>query len=171
MNKIYRLKAWKITDFILLSLFFVVIFVNAGDFIEDGVYQEDARIKLLTIFLSFSGIWMLFRLVKHRSREITALHHRVEETENSLERIHSKLQQLGREYSAYLHKQFDVWTLSPSEKDVALLLLKGLSFKEIAEARSTKEKTVRQQASTIYKKSNVSGRHEFAAWFFEDMLS
>jgi len=53
---------------------------------------------------------------------------------------------------------------------VALLLLKGLSFEEIASVRDTKEKTVRQQASSIYRKSGLNGRHEFAAWFFEDFL-
>jgi len=45
-------------------------------------------------------------------------------------------------------------------------MLKGLSLKEIAECRSTHEKTVRKQAV----KSNLSGRHELSAWFFEDML-
>jgi DNA-binding NarL/FixJ family response regulator len=53
---------------------------------------------------------------------------------------------------------------------VAILLLKGLSFKEIAGVRETREKTVRQQASSIYKKAGVSGRHAFAAWFIEDFL-
>lgn len=51
-----------------------------------------------------------------------------------------------------------------------MLLLKGLSFKEIASVRDTMEKTVRQQASTIYRKANVSGRHAFSAWFIEDLL-
>lgn len=51
-----------------------------------------------------------------------------------------------------------------------MLLLKGLSFKEIASVRDTMEKTVRQQASTIYEKANVSGRHVFSAWFMEDLL-
>jgi hypothetical protein len=36
--------------------------------------------------------------------------------------------------------------------------------------RSTQEKTVRQQASSIYKKAGVSGRHAFSAWFIEDIL-
>jgi DNA-binding NarL/FixJ family response regulator len=52
----------------------------------------------------------------------------------------------------------------------ALLLLKGLSFKEIAAVRNTLEKTVRQQASGIYKKAGVSSRHAFAVWFIEDFL-
>jgi DNA-binding NarL/FixJ family response regulator len=51
-----------------------------------------------------------------------------------------------------------------------MLLLKGLSFKEISAVRNTKEKTVRQQASTIYSKSGVDGRHTFSAWFLEDFI-
>ncbi|MFK3865693.1 helix-turn-helix transcriptional regulator [Pseudoalteromonas rhizosphaerae] len=51
-----------------------------------------------------------------------------------------------------------------------MLLLKGLSFKEISALRSTKEKTVRQQASDIYSKADLEGRHEFAAWFLEDFM-
>ena len=39
-----------------------------------------------------------------------------------------------------------------------------------ADLRSTLEKTVRQQASSIYQKAGVSGRHAFAAWFLEDYL-
>ena len=49
-------------------------------------------------------------------------------------------------------------------------MLKGLSFREIAELRETREKTVRQQASSVYRKAGVAGRNELAAWFFEDML-
>jgi DNA-binding NarL/FixJ family response regulator len=69
-----------------------------------------------------------------------------------------------------MQMQFTDWHLTPSEKEVALLLLKGLSFREIALLRNTAEKTVRQQASEIYQKSDVTGRHGLSAWFFEDFL-
>jgi len=69
------------------------------------------------------------------------------------------------------NQQFGQWLLSHSEKDVALLLIKGFSMKEIADFRSTHEKTVRQQATTIYKKSGLSGRQELAAFFLEDILT
>jgi len=32
------------------------------------------------------------------------------------------------------------------------------------------EKTVRQQASAIYSKAGLSGRHAFSAWFIEELL-
>jgi DNA-binding CsgD family transcriptional regulator len=60
--------------------------------------------------------------------------------------------------------------LSPAEKEVALLLLKGLSHKELAKVRSITEATARQQARAIYKKAGLSGRSDLAAFFLEDLL-
>lgn len=75
-----------------------------------------------------------------------------------------------RQLGKTIRAQFAQWNLTESEQAVALLLLKGLSFKEIAAVRNTLEKTVRQQASGIYRKAGVSGRHAFSAWFIEDIL-
>ena len=47
---------------------------------------------------------------------------------------------------AAIDAQFNKWGLTPAERDVALLQLKGLRHKEIAELRETSERTVRQQA-------------------------
>jgi len=66
--------------------------------------------------------------------------------------------------------QFERWNLTPAEREVALLLLKGLSHKEIAVVRNASEKTVRQQASSIYNKTNLSGRAALSAFFLEDLL-
>ena len=70
-----------------------------------------------------------------------------------------------------IDEQMNEWSLTPAEKEVSLLLLKGLSFKEIAEIRSTSEKTTRQQALNIYQKSGLPGRAELSAFFLEDLLS
>jgi DNA-binding CsgD family transcriptional regulator len=66
--------------------------------------------------------------------------------------------------------QFGRWKLTPAERDVALLLLKGLSHKEVAEIRKTTEATVRQQAQAIYRKSGLTNRSDLAAYFLEDLL-
>jgi len=60
--------------------------------------------------------------------------------------------------------------LTPAEREIALLLLKGLSHKEIATIRSVSETTVRQQARSLYRKAGLSGRNELAAFFLEDLL-
>ena len=82
-----------------------------------------------------------------------------------------KTARLSGELLAAMRGQFSDWGLSPSESEVALLLIKGLSMKEIAQARDVKEKTVRQQATSIYAKSGCAGRHELVARFIEDLMS
>jgi len=72
--------------------------------------------------------------------------------------------------SQSIEEQLDKWELTKSEKEVAFLLIKGFSLKEIAAFRSTAEKTTRAQATSIYAKSNVTGRSQLSAFFLEDLL-
>ena len=74
------------------------------------------------------------------------------------------------EMAACEEREFKTWSLSPAERDVGLLLLKGLSFKEIAHVRGTTERTSREQARAVYRKAGVRGRAELSAWFIEDLL-
>jgi DNA-binding CsgD family transcriptional regulator len=69
-----------------------------------------------------------------------------------------------------VEEQFTQWGLSPAEREVSLLLLKGLSFNEVAQVRNTSARTSREQARAVYKKSGVAGRAELSAWFIEDLL-
>jgi DNA-binding NarL/FixJ family response regulator len=69
-----------------------------------------------------------------------------------------------------MDRQFDEWALTPAEKETALFLLKGYSHKEVASLTRRSERTVRQHAVSVYRKSGLSGRAELAAFFFEDML-
>lgn len=66
--------------------------------------------------------------------------------------------------------QFTAWGLTPAERDVGFLALKGLDVAEIAELRGRAAGTVRAQLTRIYSKAGVSGRAQFAAWFVEDLL-
>jgi len=72
--------------------------------------------------------------------------------------------------SIAIDQQLTKWNLTASEKEVAFLLLKGLSLKEVAEIRGTTEKTARIQAMAIYSKAGISGRTELSAFFLEDLL-
>jgi DNA-binding CsgD family transcriptional regulator len=75
-----------------------------------------------------------------------------------------------RGLGAAIDRQFEHWKLSVAEREIALLLLKGLSLKEIAEVRQTSDRTVRQQSLAIYRKSGLAGRAELSAFFLEDLL-
>ena len=72
--------------------------------------------------------------------------------------------------SDVIERQFQAWALTPAERDVGLLALKGLDVAEIAEMRGAAQGTVRAQLTRIYSKAGVSGRAQFAAFFVEDLL-
>jgi DNA-binding NarL/FixJ family response regulator len=70
-----------------------------------------------------------------------------------------------------IDRQFLAWKLTEAEREVGLLILKGLSLKEIAGARVTSERTIRAQARAIYAKAGLSGRAALSAFFLEDLLA
>ncbi len=72
---------------------------------------------------------------------------------------------------AGMDSQFEAWGMTAAEREVGLLILKGLSHKEIASLRATTEATVRQQAQAIYRKANLPGKTAFSAYFLEDLFA
>lgn len=72
--------------------------------------------------------------------------------------------------SRAIDQQLTKWNLTAAEKEVAFLLLKGLSLKDIADVRKTSEKTARAQSMAIYAKAGLAGRSELSAFFLEDLL-
>lgn len=72
---------------------------------------------------------------------------------------------------AGMDTQFHEWDMTAAEREIGLLVLKGLSHKEIAALRATTEATVRQQAQSIYRKSNLPGKTAFSAYFLEDLFA
>ena len=66
--------------------------------------------------------------------------------------------------------QFAAWRLTPTEREVALMLLKGYGHKEIAALTGRSERTVRQHAGVVYEKAGIAGRAELAAYFLHDLM-
>ena len=115
-------------------------------------------------------LWLLLSDERAVRREAAALAERLKVTEAEAGRWRGEAQDLINGLGAAIDRQFERWDLSPAEKEVALLLLKGLSHKELAEVRSITEATARQQARAVYKKAGLSGRSDLAAFFLEDLL-
>jgi len=159
--------------FIMILLAFVIA-GNLTDVIYD--YREGASVGHLVIELALVlaslvlitilslGIWKESRSNRKLKAELLSISRKPSASQSPT--LLAAKHDLGK----VLQTQFQEWCLTHTEKEVSLLLLKGLSFKEIAAVRNTMEKTVRQQASSIYKKAGVGGRHEFSAWFIEDIL-
>ena len=69
-----------------------------------------------------------------------------------------------------LEERFDEWGLTPSERDVALFAIKGMSTAEIAGFRTTSEGTVKAQTNAIYRKAGVSGRPQLLSLFIDELM-
>lgn len=112
-------------------------------------------------------LWRQFRFVQRQAERLTVdLAAARREAQRFREEAHDALRGLGEA----IDRQFTRWSLSPAEREVGLLLLKGLSHKEIADVRSTSETTIRQQALAVYRKSGLRSRAELSAFFLEDLL-
>jgi DNA-binding NarL/FixJ family response regulator len=160
-------------EMLFIALLVVIILGNFGDFIVD--YGEGASLPHLlkegaVILASLAMLaWLLHDLYRQR-RELEALRREIAASRDAGIRPPAETFEGRRRLADAIQQQFRQWQLTGSEQEVGLLLLKGLSFKEIAALRETHEKTVRAQATAIYRKAGVSGRHAFAAWFIEDFL-
>jgi DNA-binding NarL/FixJ family response regulator len=110
------------------------------------------------------------RLARAAAAEAASLAGELARSAAEAERWRREAKELMSGLSRAIDDQFERWQLSPAEKEVGLLLLKGLSHREIAEARSVTEATARQQARAVYKKAGLSGRHDLAAFFLEDLM-
>lgn len=142
------------------ALFSLVALLVGGDVLSDagsGVGVPHLTAEGLATGLALVGVaWGWTRLRRERA-EAAVWRARAEEL----------LAGLGQG----LDDQFDAWKLTGAEREVALLLLKGLSFKEIGAVRDTSERTSREQARGVYAKAGVAGRAELSAWFVEEWLA
>jgi len=161
-------------EFLVMLILAIVVAGNLADVIYDyreGASMAHLAVELAIAIISFALITGLTVGVWRQSRSNLRLKTELESiSESSRRPLPPALASARHELALVLKKQFEDWQLTQTEREVAMLLLKGLSFREIASVRNTMEKTVRQQASNIYKKADVSGRHAFSAWFIEDLL-
>ncbi|PIR00431.1 MAG: hypothetical protein COV66_06805 [Nitrospinae bacterium CG11_big_fil_rev_8_21_14_0_20_45_15] len=162
-------------DSLLLGGVLILIsLISALDIFSD--LREGASIGHMSaegiIFLaSLSGIFVIARenfQVKEKNKK---LHRNLEQSKQDTALWKSEAEKYLKGLGDAIDRQMTHWKFTPAEKEVGLLLLKGFSFKEIATFRETSERTARQQSLDIYKKSSMTGRAEFSAFFLEDLLS
>jgi DNA-binding CsgD family transcriptional regulator len=134
-------------------------------------FAYDIIVDLLTGIDSILHICVELLVFVAISAVLAAELGRVRRLSRAIDVERSKNARLAGELLQVMRTQFHDWGLSASEGEVALLLIKGLSMKEIAGARAVKEKTIRSQAASVYAKTGLAGRHELAAHFIEDLMS
>ena len=86
-------------------------------------------------------------------------------------RMEDQLMVASGAFAELLEKHFDDWALTPSERDVALLAIKGFSIADMAKLRDTQQGTIKTQCNAIYRKANVSGRPQLLSLFIEELMA
>jgi DNA-binding CsgD family transcriptional regulator len=127
-----------------------------------------AEVLLLGTSLTFSvvlwrGWWRTSRRLASAQRSLALKQEERDAWQRSAE---SALAGFGEA----VDRQFATWNLTPAEREVALLLLKGHGHKQIAARTGRSERTVRQHAVSVYQKSGLGGRAELAAFFLEGLM-
>lgn len=162
LNSLSRAERWQAA-----APLFLLASISAFDFAWD-VHSQVSLVHLaIEAVLTAGGFWASWRLANGFRSVKRSLAHAIDEAA----RWKESTSVLARGLSEAMDTQFEAWKLTRAEREVARLLLKGLSSKEIATVRATEEKTVRHQTGSIYQKSGLGGRAELAAFFLEDLLA
>lgn len=169
-----RLLAWVLFAFVTVALFAAAdIWTDMREGTTLGHVLAEGGILFVALVGSLfmaHRLALTLRRARFAQEEALVLAEQLKATTQEAHRWRSEARDLMKGLGEALDEQFDRWDLTPAEKEVTLLLLKGLSHKEIANARSVTEATARQQARAVYKKAGLSGRHDLAAFFLEDLM-
>jgi len=146
--------------------FALVLILIGWDLFADyskGASMFHLLVEAFAFMVAGAGIMMMWRQLDRTRSDLAGA--RVEAAQWKAESL-----ELLQGLSVAIERQFVRWGLSAAESEVALFLLKGLSHKEIANLRRTSERTVREQARAVYRKSGLTGRPSLSAFFLEDLL-
>ena len=141
---------------------------------EDGIRVFDVLVDALSTLLTIGGAVgaaLLAQRMHLQHEEKIALIRDLDVARAEGGAWREKVQSHLAGLKGAMDKQFLDWRMTGAEREVGLLMLKGLSHKEIAALRATTEATVRQQAQSIYRKAHLPGKTAFSAYFLEDLFS
>jgi DNA-binding CsgD family transcriptional regulator len=155
------------------GLFLVITFSVGADMAADlstNTSPIHLAIEMVALALALVGVFGTGLKLRSALHKANTLQRDLEVTRADAAHWRNEAQGLLRGLGAAIDRQFERWGLTSAEREVSLLILKGLSYKEVADARGTAERTVRHQALAIYRKAGLAGRAEMAAFFLEDLL-
>lgn len=153
-------------------LFFIIFTIAIGldlGIVYDGnpeVLKYLQFIELTIFALGIIGFYQILSL-KNENRKNTSLISHIENEKRLLQESHITSTD---HFFQLIERSFNQWAFSESEKIIAYFLLRGKSIKEIAEARSVSESTIRNQCHFIYSKSGLAGKHDLSSFFLQKLL-
>lgn len=154
----------------LFALIAVLIGFDIASDYRSGTQPQHILAEAAVMAMALAGVLGLWLQLRDTSLRAAALTKDLESAREQAEYFRAEASDALRGLGEAIDRQFTRWDLSPAEREIGLLLLKGLSHKEIAQMRSTSETTIRQQALALYRKSGLHSRAELSAFFLEDLL-
>lgn len=170
MSKQIKLSQSSQTALVFISIVALTILDISVDLLQ-GVKLGHVLVEALILPLAGWGLFMIWRGLLNLKEENSNLKIDVARLAQDAKEWRAEASKYLAGLSDAIDAQLNRWNLTTAEKEIGLLLLKGLSHKEIAQIRETSERTVRHQANAVYEKSKLSGRAELAAFFLEDLLA
>ncbi len=164
-NKATNKKAFKVRSLIVA---FVVIAICETFFVMD-ILADFLHLDIASAWIDHSTMELVSTLTLAFSLVVIGLQIKLLHADHRDAQAAVKV--ASGELLAVIEAKFGIWELTASERQIALLLIKGFSAQEIADLRDTRAGTVKSQCSAIYQKAGVKGRGELGAYFVEDLLA
>jgi DNA-binding CsgD family transcriptional regulator len=162
----------RLVGIVFLAVIAICTTVDVVVDMDEGAPWTHMLVELAVVALSLlAGVYLWFRMAGGFGTRTAALRGELEAVRKEAGRWREEAAAIGKGLTAAIERQLEEWGLSPAEREIAFLLIKGLSLREVAAARKTSERTVRQQAATVYKKSGLEGRAQLSAFFLEDLFA
>lgn len=156
---------------ILYAIIFVLITTDVLSDYQEGIQWSHIIIELLVLIVAVIGLSMLgYAYYQNNQRRVIALEGDLNDAKAQAKHWQDESRHLIQGLAEQIKKQFERWQLTDAESQIGLLLLKGFSHQEIANLRLVSERTVREQARTLYRKAGLTSRAELSAFFLEDLL-
>ncbi len=165
-----RTRAWAVLAVVIGITLFLGIELLEEPGKSGGELMFDL-LKIAPVVITSVGVAVLFRVTQLQRDEHLQVIRDLEIARLEGQRWRNESRTLLNGLGEAIDVQFKRWHLSDAEREVALLLLKGLSTKEVAAVRGGSERTVREHARSIYSKAGLTGRAALAAFFLEDLLA
>ena len=123
------------TDFTIFITLFFFVFSLLDIWWEYSQGQNIEHLSFELVICSVAALWSFYLW-----RNWRRVGQQLVEEKNSYLKLHAEYQEWKvknqrtlQDMHQVITEQFSTWQLTPAQKDVALLLLKGVAFKEIAQ--------------------------------------
>jgi len=144
---------------ILAQVICAGIFLNdvVTDIAEDGQISPHSGVEFAAVPVLILSVGVEIRLIVTILRRQEALRRSASLAAAAINEV--------------IEAHFTDWALTPAERDVANLMVKGLPIAEIARIRNNAEGTVKAHLNAIYRKAGSQNRGELLAGIIDSMMA